>query len=93
MKQPAGSLSINCHKHGEGIAAAVCGHLVNNMGAPLGFVENSAEPTDLQGWCYACEFVFSEEQDKTVRFVAFCNHAMVCEQCYADIKSHHTEKR
>jgi hypothetical protein len=82
-------LVIDCEEHGRSAVAAVCGHLVQNFGAPLGFVENSDDPADKQGWCYACELVYNEEQDKTPRFRAFCRHAVVCSQCYDDIKARH----
>ena len=83
------SLEIDCECHGKGVAAVVCGHLVNNTGAALGFIENSSIPGDFQGWCYACEYVFSQEQDKTDAFTAFTQMSMVCEQCYGNIKIHH----
>ena len=69
--------------------ATVCGHLVGNHGVPLGFVENSDDPDNKQGWCYACEFVYLQEEDKTERFVAFTDFAVVCSQCYDRIKAHH----
>jgi len=84
-------LKINCEKHGNFVAAAVCSHLVNNKAVALGFIENNSEPNDLQGWCYACEFVFLEEEDKTERFREFCNHSIVCSKCYQEIKEFHSE--
>ena len=84
-------LKINCEKHGNFVTAAVCGHLVKNNGVPLGFIENSSEPNDLQGWCYACEFLFSEENDKTERFRKFCDHSIVCSKCYEELKEFHSE--
>ncbi|MBB5213331.1 hypothetical protein [Microbulbifer hydrolyticus] len=82
-------LNIDCEKHGKGIAATVCCHLISNNGAPLGFIENSSEPGDLQGWCYACEHMFLQEEDKTERFCKFCDFSVVCEECYKNIKAHH----
>ena len=81
--------AIDCERHGRSAIASVCGHLVQNFGAPLGFIENSAEPHDKQGWCYACELVFGQEEDKTPRFVSFTQHAVVCARCYDEIKQHH----
>lgn len=82
--------SIECSLHGPSqICATVCGHLVNNQGVALGFVENSSEPEDKQGWCYACELVFDQEQDKTERFMAFNQFSVVCSKCYEEIKAHH----
>ncbi len=82
-------LTVECERHGKGVAASVCGHLVNNHGMPLGFIENSADPQDLQAWCFACEYVFLQEEDKTETFRKFCNPAIVCSQCYEDIKAVH----
>lgn len=83
------SLKINCNVHGKSDSSVVCGHLVNNVGVALGFVENISIPSDFQGWWYACEFVFSQEQDMTDEFKAFNQMTMVCEQCYKSIKHHH----
>ena len=83
------STAIQCERHGPSTLASVCGHLVENTGVPLGFIENSDDPDDKQGWCYACELVFAEEQDRTPRFRAFCRHTVVCSQCYDEIKAHH----
>lgn len=69
--------------------ASVCGHLVQNRGAALGFVENSADAGNRQGWCYACELVYLQEEDKTGRFRAFTRHTVVCSRCYEEIKAHH----
>jgi hypothetical protein len=81
---------IKCSRHGSSkITATVCGHLTNNKGASLGFVENCSDPEDKQGWCYACELVFSQEQDKTPRFERFTQFTVVCSKCYDDIKTHH----
>ena len=80
---------IECEQHGRSVAASVCGHLVRNFGAPLGFIENNDEPENKQGWCYACELVFAQEEDRTPRFRAFCQHAVVCSKCYDQIKAHH----
>lgn len=80
---------IQCSKHGEMDIAVVCGHLVENNGISLGFIENSSEPTDLQGWCYACEHLFLEE-DMSEKFQSFCSMAVVCTKCYKEIKNYHT---
>jgi len=84
------SSEMRCPRHGVSAVASVCGHLVKNKGAAMGFVENSDDPDNKQGWCYACELVFTqEEEDKTPRFVAFCQHTVVCSRCYDEIKSLH----
>ncbi len=80
-----GPLGIKCKRHGKRSAATVCGHLVKNQGLPLGFIENSSDPDDLQGWCYACEYLFLQEEDKTEKFRTFCNFAVVCRDCYEEI--------
>jgi hypothetical protein len=41
---------IACEHHGKSRIASVCGHLVQNRGAPLGFIENSDDPDDEQAW-------------------------------------------
>lgn len=85
----ADALWIECTQHGKTVAAAVCGHVVRNRTQPLGFVENSDDPDDLQGWCFACEYVYLQEEDKTPRFIGFCQHSIVCSMCYRDIKMFH----
>lgn len=82
-------LFINCEKHGKASTATICSHLLKNNGAPLGFIENSSEPNDLQGWCYACEHVFLQEEDQTRTFMKFCNFSVVCTECYKNIKENH----
>jgi hypothetical protein len=81
-------LEINCH-HGKGVVAVVCGHLVSNNGVALGFIENSSEPDDLQGWCFACEYLYQQESEMTEVFKEFNKMVVVCTICYADIKTKH----
>lgn len=81
---------IDCPYHGRSKRiASVCGHLVKNRGFALGFIENSDDPEDKQGWCYACELVYLQEEDKTERFRSFTHHTVVCSKCYDEIKAHH----
>jgi hypothetical protein len=80
---------IDCEHHGRSPIASVCGHLVKNQGVPLGFIDNCEDPENKQGWCYACELVYLQEEDKTERFRAFTCHAVVCSRCYDQIKAHH----
>ncbi|MDQ0084687.1 hypothetical protein J2W35_005061 [Variovorax boronicumulans] len=82
-------LEINCPHHGRASLASVCGHLIKNRGTPLGFIENNDDPVDKQGWCYACELVYLQEEDKTERFIAFTDYTVVCSHCYDQIKAHH----
>lgn len=81
---------IDCAFHGRSnCVASVCGHLVVNQDVALGFIENSVDPDNKQGWCYACELVYLQEEDKTERFRAFNHHAVVCSKCYDEIKARH----
>ena len=82
-------LEIDCDEHGRLAVASVCGHLVKNTGVALGFIENSDDPVNKQGWCYACELVYGQEGEMTPRFQAFCHHAVVCTRCYDEIKTRH----
>lgn len=84
-----GITEIDCEFHGRLPLATVCGHLIKTRGTPLGFIENSDNPYDKQGWCYACEHVYLQEEDKTARFRAFTDFAVVCSRCYDEIKVHH----
>ena len=80
-------LDIIC-KHGKGTASIVCGHHLVSI-QPVGFIQNSYEPNDLQGWCYACEYLFGQEGEMTPRFKKFTNAKVVCEQCFEEIKNAH----
>lgn len=83
----ANRLKIDC-AHGKGVASIVCGHyLILNL--PLGFIENCSDPHDLQRWCYACEYLFQQEQELTPAFQKFNNAKVVCEKCFGDIKRNH----
>jgi hypothetical protein len=42
----------------------ICAHQLNSAD-PIGFVENSSDPDDLQAWCYACEYLYAQEGDWT----------------------------
>ena len=48
-------LMVDCGVHGKRIAAVVCRHMLNAHEEVVGFVENSADPNDLQAWCDKCE--------------------------------------
>jgi hypothetical protein len=80
-------MSIECCRHGHGIAAIVCGHLAGTGASGQRFVENSSDPEDLQGWCGACEEYFEREGEMTEAFRAFNNMAIVCATCYHEIKA------
>lgn len=80
-------MTIECCRHGHGIAAVVCGHLAGTGASAQGFVENSSEPEDLQGWCGACEDYFEREGEMTEAFRAFNNMTIVCAACYREIKA------
>jgi hypothetical protein len=80
---------INCGPHGTRISAVVCQHLMQTEPVPVGFVENSSDPNDLQAWCYLCEEAFQREGDMTEAFRAFNGMAVVCVTCYSEAKSRH----
>ena len=81
--------TIDCDIHGTSPSAIVCGHLLRPTDAILGFVENSSDPDDLQAWCDACEDLFVREQGLTEAFRQFCDFAVVCTGCYAQLKTLH----
>jgi hypothetical protein len=81
-------LEINC-QHGPGVASIICTHQLNSVD-PVGFIENSSDPDDLQAWCYACEYVYGQEGDRTERFKKFNNARIVCEKCYEKYKNLHS---
>lgn len=81
-------LQIDCNYHGKGIASIVCCHHLSSVD-PVGFIENNSDPDDLQGWCYACEYLFQEEGEITKKFQQFNNAKMVCEKCYKQYKDTH----
>lgn len=83
---------VKCGQHGKQIAAVVCCHMIDAVD-PVGFVENSSDPEDLQAWCEKCEQLFLAEGELTDAFVAFNDFAVVCCDCYRDYKEHHSRKR
>jgi hypothetical protein len=84
-------LTIKCAGHGTGIAAVVCGHMVQPTDRVLGFVENSSDPNDLQAWCDECEQFFLREQEMTEAFRRFNGMKVICHFCYAQLKDRHTK--
>jgi hypothetical protein len=83
-------LMVNCGPHGFRVAAVVCCHMIGENLPPAGFVENSSDPHDLQAWCYACEDKFEQEGGLTKGFRAFADVSVVCVDCYAEAKAHHS---
>lgn len=81
-------LEISC-KHGKGIAAVICSHMLESESA-LGFIENSSVPGDLQAWCGKCEKMFLEEGEMNQKFREFNGAKLVCETCYHEFKQIHT---
>ena len=80
---------IDCETHGRSsVTATVCCHQVRSE-TPVGFVENSDDPEDQQGWCSACEALFVKEGALTSTFREFCDFAVVCGACYAALKERH----
>lgn len=80
---------INCEPHGERVSAVVCQHLMQIAPAPVGFIENSSDPNDLQAWCYLCEEMFQREGDMTDAFRQFNGMAILCIVCYSEAKARH----
>ena len=84
--------SINCGTHGKRVPAYVCRHLVNKLDdRVLGFVENCSDPEDLQAWCDDCERLFLDQGEMTAEFIEFNKLKVVCDFCYAKIKTIHTK--
>lgn len=84
-------MTINCDAHGERTAAIVCRHHLDSSHA-VGFIENCHDPDDQQAWCDDCEALFIDEGDKTDKFIAFNNFAVVCADCYARLKARHSHR-
>ncbi len=83
--------AIKCGEHGSGTSAVVCRHHLDSK-TPVGFVENSNDPDDLQAWCLACEEMFVRDREMTPEFRAFNNFGLVCVECYAQLKARHTSQ-
>src|SRR5688500_12557253 len=47
-------LYVDCAPHGKRVAAVVCCHMLQSR-EPVGVIENSSDPNDLQAWCELCE--------------------------------------
>jgi hypothetical protein len=82
-------LLISC-AHGERPSAVVCCHMIRAKDEIVGFVENRADPNDLQAWCGACEAMFLSEGDKTASFLAFNDMVLVCDICFSKLKARHS---
>ncbi len=83
-----GPLPIQC-RHGTGVAAVVCTHLLRTVPPAVGFVENSSDPNDLQAWCDACEALFVAESEMSPEFLRFNGMSVVCTTCYAEMRARH----
>ena len=86
-----GPMYVHCGSHGKRVAAVVCRHMIESS-EPMGFVENSSDPNDLQAWCERCEEMFLAEGEKTEAFEKFNDRAMVCCDCYSDLKAKHSKQ-
>jgi hypothetical protein len=82
--------TIACDIHGERPCAIVCRHHIDVRDRAVGFVENSTDPDDLQAWCDDCESLFLREGGKTESFRAFNAFGVVCVDCYARLRAHHS---
>lgn len=81
--------TIDCDTHGPSSTAVVCRHMIVTS-EPVGFVENSSDPDDLQAWCHACEAMFLQEDGLTDVFREFNDMAVVCGDCYGSLKQRHS---
>ena len=90
MNTESEPMYVDCGTHGKRVSAVVCRHLLKPEGDPVGFIENSSDPNDLQDWCYKCESVYDEEGDMTEKFREFNDMAIVCVVCYKNSKSYHS---
>ena len=84
-------LFVDCEPHGRRIACVVCSHLLQSE-APVGFIENSDDPNDLQAWCEQCEALFLTEGDRTEAFNKFHGMGIVCDICYRDLRTKHNRE-
>ena len=82
-------LLIECGSHGPGLTAVVCCHMLGADRPPVGFIDNSSDPNDLQAWCAMCEAKFEAEDGMTKAFRKFNDMAIVCVTCYAEKKQVH----
>ena len=82
-------LLVDCAPHGKRTAAVICRHMLKSDSLPVGVIENSSDPDDLQAWCFACEEKFQEEDGMTEVFLEFNRFAVVCVDCYAEAKLRH----
>ena len=81
---------VDCGPHGKRTSAVVCKHLMLSEPAPVGFVENSSDPNDLQAWCGVCEEAFQREGGMTESFREFDGMAIVCIVCYSEARARHS---
>lgn len=86
-------LPIDCAEHGPSVDSVLCQHLADLSGPPLGFVENSSDPNDLQAWRRQCEKMFKAEGGMTKAFVKFNDFVVKCAGCYGDAKAHHSTRK
>ncbi|WP_099152571.1 hypothetical protein [Flavilitoribacter nigricans] len=75
--------------HDKVLTAILCAHLLSSK-VPLGFMENNADPDDLQAWCYACEYFFQKKKKMSRPFKKFSAAKVVCRQCYEQARATHS---
>jgi hypothetical protein len=81
---------VTCSNHGRRPPAIVCTHIIKHA-TPVGFIENSSDPDDLQAWCHLCEAKFDDEGGSmTDAFLEFNDMAVVCIDCYGTLKVFHS---
>jgi hypothetical protein len=87
-----GPMTITCGQHGERVAAVVCRHHLKIKDRAVGFVENSDDPNDRQAWCDDCEEFFLREGEMTEDFREFNDFAIVCIDCYMELRGKHARQ-
>ena len=83
-------LLLDCGQHGKRTSTVVCQHLLSVDRGPLGFVENSDDPNDLQAWCGLCEELYEREGEMTQKFRELNGMCLVCVVCYEEAKARHS---
>ena len=84
------SAVTRCGTHDKAADAIVCCHHVQTTSAVVGFVENCAEPENLQAWCDDCERMLVAEGEMTEEFRRYNDFKVVCSACYASIRARHS---
>jgi hypothetical protein len=74
-------MTVTCSRHGAAESRFLCQHLTPESAA-LGFV---VSPDGTDGWCGACDAVWSEEGEWNDRVERQLDIKHVCSQCFDEI--------